>query len=351
LTAKAELASVSAEWRWMASLARQERWRQTFGKPAGLVVPTEDGAMLVQGGDFISLVGRDGKQRWRCGLGTADEMSDASRNSPAHQPLPLGDKRYALGLPGCGAGVVDGQGTLASLWKTREVVRGRPVLYTSELGGGPRLSVAAEVLLFGPLGGKQESIKLPAPAIAGPVVISKDVDRLLVVATVRGHLLAFEESTQKLAWDHDTRNVQLGQMHPIGDDQVVMLINDNQLMCCQLTPTGMQPRWNHALGATATGEPVVVGRSILVAVGKSVRQFGTDGIIGKTLVLPEVASTAPAVSGEVMAVGCGKNSLAVFRRGEPAWITLCHAAPVSVACMAEQIVVGLDDGTVVAYAP
>lgn len=350
-----EVAEALGEWRWQVAMTRQERWRTEISKqPIGQVLPGEAGGLLVQGGDSMVMLEADGRQRWRCGLGALDEMGDGDRQRTSHIPLPLGDGRMALGLPGGGLALVDGRGQPAGRWPSQDRVRGRPILYTNDIlaVGQTRLAMAAEALWCGPVADNPAMrIPLPAPALTGPIAVSRDTDRLLVVATSRGHILAFEESTRRLAWDHDLRSAQFGQFVPLSEDQVVMVLNDNLLACFQFTANGVEPRWSMPLGGSAVGDPQLMNGRLLLSVGNAVVQIGVDGSAGPRLPLPEVASSPPAMHQDTVAVGCRDRTLVVFRRGERVWTTTCPAVPTAVGCTSDAIIVGLADGSVAAYAP
>lgn len=351
-TLKRPVSEAVGDWRWQASLQKLPLWRSELGKPVSMIDIQADAGMLSMSGESLVLLDRQGKMQWRTALGAGDELSDNSRFRLAHLPMPLGERGWALGLPDRGMALVDPRGAIARI-ETNSQVRGRPALYVNDLlGGSQRLAVAAEALIARDLGGEASSrLPLPSPALSGPVVVAKGPDRILVVATVQGQLLGFEESSKRRVWNLDLKAAEIGQLLPVGGDLVVAVLDGSRLACWQLTATGATPRWSVSLKAPAVGEPVLADGVVHLAAGAQVVRVSVDGAERQPLVLPAPSVTGVAVGGGLVAIGCKTGALAVFRKDVPLWMTMCEAMPSSVACGDGAVVVGHVNGTVAAYAP
>ncbi len=345
-------AELLGDWRFQARLVRAPRWRAALGKPVTLLEPRQGGGLLALAGDALVALDGDGGKRWSSGVAGASELSDAAHFHLSHAPLALPDGGVALGLPEGGLVRVDAQGVVGVRLESTAPVRGRPVLYANDiLGGHPRLAWAAEALVCGDLGAESVRIPLPSPALSGPLAMPKDLDRMLVVATNQGRLLAFEESTRRKLWEFDLKIAECGQLVPAGGDLVLTVLDGSRLACYQVTPAGAALRWTVTLGAPAVGEPVVLGRDIYVAAGAAILRYGMDGAAAAPLPLPAPASTSVAAAGELVAAGCRNGALVVFRRLAPVWSSTCDAVPGAVAIDGAGIICGLADGSLLAFSP
>jgi hypothetical protein len=346
---------LQANWRWQLPLSRQARWRAELGKPVSMVQTCPDGSLLVLAGETLGRVDGQGGAAMLAGLSGGDDLADASRFRLAHPPAQSADGQLAVGLPGRNVELLDRAGAVIRLFHTEQPARGQPVFYTNLVfGDHPRLAFAADGLYAGEFGASQEPnrIPLPSPALSGPLVLAtKDLDRVLVVATIQGHLMAFEESTRRKLWEHDLKATEVGQLLPAGADLAVAVLDGSRLACFQVRPDGAALRWTQALAAPALGDPVVSGGMVYLAAGAAVVRVGLDGVALPPLALPAAAATAVAAAGELAAVGCRNGQLAVFRKGAAAWSSTCEAMPGAVACAPDKVVVGLANGILLAYPP
>lgn len=353
LPLKRVVSEAVGEWRWQAALQRVPAWRIELGKPVSSVELQADGGILAMSGESLVHLDRQGGSRWRVALGAGDELSDNGRFRLAHAPLPLGERGWALGLPDRGMALVDRQGAASGRIETNGQVRGRPVLYSNDLlGGSQRIAMAAEAIVARDLAGETITrLPLPSPALSGPLVVAKGPDRILVVATVQGQLIGIEESSKQRAWSLDLKATEIGQLVPIGGDQVVAVLDGSRLACWQLGANGAVPRWSVPLKAPAVGEPVLADGIVQLAVGAQLVRIASDGGERPALALPSPAVTGVAMGGGLTAVGCRNGTVVVFRKGAHLWTTACEAQPSAVACSDDAVVVGLVNGTVAAYSP
>jgi outer membrane protein assembly factor BamB len=343
---------VTAEWRWQVVLVKQLRWRLELGKPVSMIQPQPDGGLLVMAGENLQQVDAQGRVGWSSSLATGDDLDDASRLRLAHAPVTAPDGRQFVGLPSKDVLVLDRLGAVSGRLVTTSQVRGRPVFYLNDiLGGHQRLAYAAEALYCGDLDSEPTRLALPGVALAGPLVLARDLDRMLVVATIQGHLLAFEESTRKRLWDVDLKAAETGQLLPVGNDRALVVLDGSRLVCYQLSATGATVRWNQSFNTPAVGDPVVGGGTIYLAVGQVVVRYNLEGVALQPLALPAPAVTSAEVAGDTVAVGCRNGALVVFRQGAPAWSSTCEAIPGAVACGTDMVVVGLANGSLCVYPP
>jgi hypothetical protein len=343
------LEEATADWRWQPALVRQVRWRLDLGKAVGFV--TAAGRNLhIAAGEVLVEVDPAGQIRFKSALGAGDEL-DPGRARLPHAPLPWGRTGWIVGLPGQGVEWFDLQGRSQGRWSTGGQVRGRPAAYTNDvLGPGGRAAVAADALYAGEAGREPTRIPLPRAAMAGPLAVAKDLDRMLVVLTEDGDLIGFEESTRRQLFATDLRCAESGQLIPVGEDGMVCLLDGQRVAAYRLRPDGPQARWTQPLPAAAVGDAVLAGNQVLVSAGAQVVRIGIDGVIQAAIPLPAVATSAPALAGDKIAVGCGRV-VAVFAGGRPAWTSPLPAEATAVGFAEGVVVVGCKDGTVLAFAP
>jgi hypothetical protein len=343
------LDDLSSSWRYTPVLARAMLWRAELGKPVASIVGLGAGGISVVTSDGIAVLSDRGQVRWRVALG-GDDMG-GNRNRQHEQISILLDGRTGLGLPGGGVVILDAKGAAQRL-ATNAEVRGRLLGYVNDvLGASSRAAFAAEAIFSGEPGGAFSRIPIPAEAISGPVAITKDIDRVLIVADVRGHLVGVEESTRKVLWDQSIQAADIGQLVPISDDAVVTLLDGARIACFSLTPEGATLRWTHQLESPALGELSVSAGAVHVASGAAIVRITTEGTVLPALALPAVASAPVAANGKLVVAGCSDGSLHVFRDGSLLWSTPLGAAPTAVGINAESVYVAAGSGALVAFAP
>lgn len=344
------LEDVATAWRWAPSLARATVWRAELGKTVAAIQPTPSGEAMVVTSDGLALLGAKGQVRWR--VATAGDDLAAGRKGEAQAPTLLPDGRCAASLTGSGMVVLDGRGGAVRHQTTAEV-RGRPLSYVNEvLGATPRLAFAAESIWSGdPSGPSLTRIPLPAPAISGPVAVAKDIDRILVVADTRGKLVGIEESAKRVIWDADVQAADVGQLVPVGDTDVVTVLDGVRLACYGLGPAGATLRWTHQLEASAIGDPVLANGVIHIASGQQIIRLSAEGTVLPGIPLPGPASCPVAAFGDRAAIGCADGAIRVFRAGVLQWSSPVGAVPSAVAIGKDSVLAGLPSGAVYAFAP
>lgn len=339
---------VSTSWRWAPHLGRAVIWRADLGKGVLSITPMAAGDLAVTTVDGLARISAQGQVRWR--LAMAGDDINAGRGH-ADQPTLLADGRLVAAQPGSGVVLVDARGAAQKIATANEV-RGRPVAYVNEvLGATPRIAFAAEAIFSGEPGGPLARIPLPAPAISGPVALVKDIDRILVVADVRGRLVGIEESTRKPQWELDVQAADIGQLVSIGESDVVALLDGGRLACFGLSAQGATLRWTHQLEAPAVGDPVVVDGVVHVACGRQVARVGAEGSVQASLPLPGVASCGVAVAGKRLVVATVEGSLVVFQGQDLAWTSPLGGAVAAVGIAQGAVFAASSSGTVVAFAP
>jgi tetratricopeptide (TPR) repeat protein len=343
------LHDAAKDWHLQATLVRLPRWRAELRHPAQALQPLAGGEVLVSQVDALSRIGRDGAVAWTRGF--AAEDSEEARGRARHMPLPLPDGATAVAQPDRGLAVIGRDGGQVSTLATEHEIRGRPLLFTNEVfGPQQRLAVAAEILLAGPVGEEPARIPLPAPALAGPLAVAKDLDRVLVLVDLRGHLVGIEDSTRRAVWDLDLQASECGALLSLGDGSALALLDGSRLAAIHFAADGPTVAWSQSLPSAAAGDPLIVGDHLVVACGDQVVRMGLDGKPQPTLQLPARA-TACAAAGDDIAVGCQDGSLQLFRNGERVWATPLGAMATAMAFVGETVVVGTADGAVVALAP
>lgn len=336
------------DWHVAVALKRRPLWQATIGRPAAVLFALPSGGVLALSADGLAAVGSDGRPRWRHGLGNDD--LGGNRVRPGSLPALFPDGRVAIALPGGDVVVVDSAGNPRGRLSTGSEVRGRPLAYINEVfGPQSRLAVAGDALFTAAPGGDLLRIPLPRPAMAGPVAFPRDLDRVLVVATINGHLIGVEESTRRVLWDIDTQAADCGQLVAAGDHLLLAVLDGSRLAAWRVSGGGLVPAWSQPLGTTAVGDPTVFGGEVLVAAGREVRRTGIDGGILPSWTLPAPASSAPAAGGDTAAVGCQDGTLLVFRAGAQAWTTPCGKPVTAVAVLPGQVVAALSDGSLLAF--
>ncbi len=346
-----KVGEIAGEWRWPAAMARTTRWQINLGKPINFLMMLPDGGVLALSGEVLHRLSADGKTQWRTSIAGVDDLSDIERFRLAHQPLIQADGSMLLGLPNKDVALISVKGTIDSRLASTDVVRGQPVVHSNDLLGGQlRVAYASDALYVGDLGAEMSRIPLPSPALSGPLSFPKGPDRILVVATIQGQLVAYEESTKKRLWQFDVKAAEVGQLIPLGKDAAFALLDGSRIAAWRIAPNGATLSWNTALPGPAVGEPALAGNVIWVAAANSLTRLSQDGV-ATSLALPAPAITAAAAGGELAAVGVRSGQVLVYRRGSLLWSTNCPVAPTSVACSGDAVVVGMSDGTLATYSP
>ena len=346
-----KVSELVGEWRWQATMTRTARWQVNLGKPIHSVMVLPDGDVLAFSGEVLHRFNSDGKPQWRTSIAAVDELSDLNSFRLAHLPQVLADGSLVLGLPAKDVAIISPKGSVESRLTSAHATRGRPQIFTNDLlGGQPRLAYAAEALYRGDVGGSRSSIPLPSPALSGPLIFAKGPDRILVVATVQGQLMAFEDSTKKALWQFDLKATEIGQLIPLGADAAMAILDGSRVASWQVTANGATLRWNTQLPGQAIGDPSIVGDTTWIAAGSSLVKVSKEGV-STVIALPSQAITPAFAGGELAAVGVRAGHVLVFKRGTLLWTTRCDALPGAVACTDGVVVVGMADGTLVTYSP
>jgi len=345
LTRRLEQAALA--WRLDAQLIRAQIWKADLGKPVVAIGILPGGEIAVSTGDGLARLTSKGQVRWRIALG-GDDLGSRAR---AETPTVLPEGRLALPLTSGGIALIDARGGVQKLPSTSEV-RGRPISYVNEvLGAIPRVAFAAEAIFSGSAGGDFKPIPLTSPAISGPVAVTKDIDKMLVIANTRGRLVGIEESTRKTLWELDVQAADVGQLVPVSENDVVALLDGARLACFSIGPRGAMLRWTHQLEAPAVGDPVFADGVLHVATGAQIVRIGVEGTVQPALPLPAVASCAVAVHGDRVIAGAGDGTVHVFKAGEAVWSTPLPAVPTAVGLSAEAAYVAWANGSVASYSP
>ncbi len=346
-----KVGEIASEWRWQAAMARAVRWQVNLGKPINSLMVLPDGGVLALSGEVLHRLSADGKPQWRTSIATVDDLSDLERFRLAHMPVVQADGSLLLGLPNKDVARISPTGTIDARLASMDLVRGKPLVHSNDLlGGHARLAYAAEALYVGDVGAAMSRIPLPSPALSGPLSFAKGPDRILVVATIQGQLVAFEESTKQRLWNFDLKATEIGQLIPLGADAAFAILDGSRVASWTITATGANLRWNTALPGPAVGEPTLATNAIWVAAGNALVRLSPDGV-ASTLPLPGPAITPAAAGGDLAAVGVRSGQVLVYRRGNLLWMTSCPAAPAAVACSGDMVVVGMSDGTLATYSP
>lgn len=338
------------DWHLLSNLTRQPLWQLALGKSISAAHVMHDGSVLMLAGDTLASVDNAGRVRWRHGLGNDDVDGGRARLSCAPAEFP--DGRMAFGLPGHNVAIIDAQGNALGTVNTQGEVRGRPLVYSNDVfGADTRLAMAAEVIYTGAVGSQPTRIPLNAAAIAGPLALDRDLDKVLIIGTVTGHLLGILEQPKKVVWDVDLQASDISQLLPVTDNLIVTILDGSKVVAVQVRPDLAAVSWTHQLKAPAVGEPAITATGIVVAAGNNVLRFGRDGTTPPAWVLPSPATSAAAAFGDLVAVGTQAGSLHVFKGDQPLWATPCGQPVTSVAIVKDRIIAGLADGTVLAFAP
>lgn len=338
----------AASWRLALPLMRAVLWRSELGKPATALGALPSGEVAAATADGIVLVAASGKVKWRAALGGDDLGAGRER---AELPTALPDGRFVAALPGSGAALINAAGAVQRL-PTTGTVRGRPAAYVNDvLGPAVRVAFAAEAIFSGEPGGQLTRIPLAAAAISGPLAIAHDIDRALVVADTRGRLVAYLESTRKALWELPVQAADIGHLVPLGDSDLVAVLDGVRLACFSTAGRAPALRWTHQLEAPAVGDPVVSGGTVLVGAGNQIVRVAANGAAMPALRLPAAAATAPAAGDDRTAIGCADGSVVFFRGGEAQWSSPAGAAPTAVAVAPAAVLVSTAAGALIAFAP
>ncbi len=337
------------EWKLVKNLSRQSLWQLALGKSISAAYVMHDGSLLMLAGDTLASIDLSGRVRWRHGMGSDD--ADSGRTRLPYAPAEFPDGRLAYGLPNKDVAIIDAQGNSLGTMLTQGEVRGRPLVYANDVfGADTRLAAAAEGIFSGAVGANPTRISLTATAVAGPLALDKDLDKVLIVGTVTGHLLGILEQSKKTLWDIDLQASDISQLLPLTENLLVTILDGSKVVAIQVRPELAAMSWSQQLKAPAVGEPAITSTGIVVAAGTSVMRFGRDGTTSIPWSLPTPASSPASAYDDVVAVGTQGGSLHVFKGDQPLWTTPCGQAVTAVAVCKGRVIVGLADGSVLAFA-
>ena len=342
------LRDANSSWRLQVSLQREPLWQISLGKAVGAAHRMPDGSALILAGDALASLDMAGRVRWRHGLGT-DELG-GGRARLAHAPAVFPDGRLAFGLPNKDVAIIDAQGNALGQITTNQEVRGRPLVYTNDVfGADVRVAVASDAILSGAVGADPLRIPLASPAIAGPLALDRDLDKVLILGTVSGHLIGVLEQPKKVVWSLDLQATDISQLLPVTDNLVVTVLDGSKVAAIQVRPDLAAVSWSHQLRSPVVGEPALTANGIVVASGSSVLRFGRDGTMPQAWALPSPAASPAAAAGDIVAVGTQAGTLHVFRGEQQLWMTPCGSPVTAVVVMKDRVIAGLQDGTVLAF--
>jgi tetratricopeptide (TPR) repeat protein len=342
------LDEAGATWRKQVQLERESLWQLGLGKQVSAAYRMPDGAALILAGDTLADIDGAGQVRWRHGLGTDD--LEGGRSRLAHMPAVFPDGRMAFGLPGKDVSVIDAQGNPLVRITTQNEVRGRPLVYTNDVfGADTRLAIAAESIQAGSVGAIPIRIPLQSAAISGPLALEKDLDKVLIIGTVSGHLMGIMEQPKKVMWDVDLQATDISQLLPVSDNLIITVLDGSKLAAIQVRPEMGAVSWTHQLKAPAVGEPALTKNGIVIASGSTVLRFGRDGTTSPAWPLSSPASSPVATNGDIVAVGAQGGTLHLFKGDLPLWVTPCGQPVTAVVILKDRVIAGLQDGTVLAF--
>ncbi|MBA2479769.1 MAG: DUF4388 domain-containing protein [Planctomycetes bacterium] len=340
-----------AEKRWQLQmpLVRTPLWRAQVVGGVDEIQVIPGGGCIVGAGSTITALGRDGRPQWSRPF-PSDDLGEG-RPRFHHPPIILPDGTYAVGLPARGFASLDPASGAGGTFDTAAPVRGRPLVYANDIfGAGPRLAFAAEALFSGAIGDVVTRIPLSSPALAGPAAIVKDLDRILAVIDLRGHLIGIEESTKAVVWDLDLQASEAGQLVHL-QDLLAVVLDGSRLVVCRIVGGQAQIAWTKRLPTPVTGDLTMVGADLCIAAGDAIHRYGVDGVGREPWPLRSAPTAGLAASGELLAVGCQDRTVRVYRSGAPAWSSPFTAPIQAIACSLDIVFVGLADGTVLALPP
>jgi tetratricopeptide (TPR) repeat protein len=345
------LQEAGKSWRLALRLTRQERWRADLRHAPSTLLPTPTGGILAVTSEALIALDRAGKQVWSHALPHAGDDTE-SHSRTRHVPTLLPGGALAIALPDQNLELLDHDGQRTALYPTTAEVRGIPVLYSNELmGGQPRLAFAGESLFVGSLGDAPQALALPAAVLAGPVVLPKDLDRILAVVDLRGHLIGFEESTRKQLWDLDLQASDCSNLVAAGSDLYATTLDGSRVALLSLAQDGPSLRWLKTLPGPALGDPVVLSGLVEVSCGDTICRFALDGTALAPLKLTAPAVTPLASFGEMTAVACQDATVSLFQGETRVWQSSLPGVATSVALCQSGMLVGLSDGSLLSLLP
>ncbi|MBA3707501.1 MAG: DUF4388 domain-containing protein [Planctomycetes bacterium] len=336
-------------WRIQAALVRTPRWQAAVKGPVNEVQPMPDGGCIVAAGTTLTAFDRAGAVRWTRSF-PADDLGDGHPRFH-HGPVLLPDGNLVIGLPSHGFALLDGSSGAGGVADTAAEVRGHPIVYANDIfGAQPRIAFAADALFSGAIGESPARFALTSPALAGPIAIAKDLDRVLVILDLRGHLVGIEDSTRTIAWDLDLQATECGQLIPFGD-QLAVVLDGSRLAVCQVSGSSARIAWSKHLATPVIGDPAVSAGLLAIVAGQTVERFAPDGRAGDPLVIGAAPSAALGTTGGLTVVGCAGGLVRVFRDGAAAWSSAFPASVTAIATTADVIYVGTADGSVIVLEP
>lgn len=318
-------------------------------------IEVRDDSLLAVAGRALVALGADGNLAWQHQVGSADELLGGLRLPSWARFTVLED--WVLAPVGTGGLRVleSGGGQITEI--EIGTVTAPPQLYLNDLlGGDPRLGVIAEgVLHHGPVDAGLVPVPQAGEAIAGPVAVGLGVDRLLLVATLDGRIVAIDDNNGRVAWHLDLQATDISSLQAVGPDRVLAVLDGSRLACVQAQLDHGRLNWELPLAGAVVGSPRVGDEEITVTVDGEVLAVGiTNGDRRLLARLPSEAAVAAVVYGERLYAAYRSDDRAIvvcYEGGRTAWRRSLSDAATALGVLPTAVVVGLADGHIMAFAP
>ena len=198
---------------------------------------------------------------------------------------------------------IDAEGQVVQRYAVLGEQRDRVRTYINDLRGGDvrYALVSDQGLCLGLPGSAPELAPLPDMPIAGPIVIGDQLDQLLVVATVDGSFVAYNEVEGRVEWTFPTEAADVSQLTDLGNGRVVAVLDGSRLACFELNQQGARRVWEHSLQGKLLSRPVIQSDGILVVTSAGMWATTPNG--ANRQIPSDQQPSAVAQAGDVLAVG------------------------------------------------
>lgn len=345
---------LAREWTHDLPLERSVLWRWQGSGTIHRMAGTSAGVLAVSGRN-LALIGSDGQLAWQQQVGNADELLGGLR-LPSWTQFTVTDDAILAPVSAGGVRVLDWDGgTLSEI--PGGTLAAPPTLYTNELlGGEPRLAmIAGGRLAIGSLDEAPKIVEGVSDCISGPTVLSSGVDRLLLVGTLAGRLVAVDDSSGAVAWRLDLMATDIGRLVPVDAERCLSVLDGSRLVAIRGGLAGGEIAWELPLGGSVVGVPQVVDGIAYITVDRGVLAVDTQrGTREQVASLPGNATASAVVYGARLYAAYESNGsygLLCSEGGRTRWRRSLKTKSTALAVTAEAVAVGTDDGWVMALPP
>jgi Tfp pilus assembly protein PilF len=342
---EARIQELSDDWRWEVRPQRAIVWTYRNNQPADGLQSLGPGRLLLWQRDGLGCLNNDGQLLWRkriqdLGLGDTPRWHRSVAIAEDDHLIVYDDGAgiiHQLNFAGRETFQVDLNGTLYD----------RPLLYRNELFGPElRYAMAASSLQL-VVDGQLRTVDVGEPLIAGPCLYRDDTNQILLMASISGHLLGWNEVDRVRAWRLDLGAAQVDHLRQWKHGRYIAVLDDSRLALVGADQQGLQLRWEQPLPASLVEPPMHDAGQVLLATTDGIHQVHDNGQLAQ-IIPSAVPVSCAGVRGPFTILADNDRRLLAYRDTRLVWQRHLPQAAQAIGFIDDLLVVALQDGAIMA---